>query len=153
MEFPWLTSIFSFLTASAFPHFLSACYGFPPPHCFFKTLLIKVTALWFLASSWTFFCFCLMLFHIFIHLGLFLSHASQVKTLKTLFGFKTKVEAWPCQMCSTAKRKPFSGGSPDLALGRFVRRVLVNGHLVEFVHLVRGVKRSFELWTGRFGAH
>lgn len=67
MEFPWPTSIFSFLTASAFPHFLSACFRFPPPKCCFKTLLIKVTALWFFASSWTCFHFYLMLFHISMH--------------------------------------------------------------------------------------
>lgn len=147
VEFPWRTSIFSFLTSPAFPHFLSACFRFPPPKCCFKSLLIKFTALWLFASSWTCFHFNI--------LPNALSHfyASQVKIVKILFGLKTKVEAWPCQMCSTAKRKPFSGGSPDLALGRFVRRVLVNGYLVEFVHLVRGVKRSFELWTGRVGAH
>lgn len=41
----------------------------------------------------------------------------------------------------------------DLALRGFVRRVLVNGHLVEFVHLVGGVERGFELRTRGIGAH
>lgn len=41
----------------------------------------------------------------------------------------------------------------DLALGGFVRRVLVNGHLVEFVHLVGGVERGFELLARGIGAH
>lgn len=41
----------------------------------------------------------------------------------------------------------------DLALGGFVRRVLVNGHLVEFVHLVGGVERGFELRARGIGAH
>lgn len=41
----------------------------------------------------------------------------------------------------------------DLALGRFVRRVLVNGHLVEFVHLVGSVERGFELRARGIGAH
>lgn len=41
----------------------------------------------------------------------------------------------------------------DLALGGFVRRVLVNGHLVEFVHLVGGVERGFELRARGTGAH
>lgn len=41
----------------------------------------------------------------------------------------------------------------DLALRRFVRRVLVNGHLVEFVHLVGGVERGFELRARGIGAH
>lgn len=41
----------------------------------------------------------------------------------------------------------------DLALGRFVRRVLVNGHLVEFVHLVGSIERGFELRTRGIGAH
>lgn len=41
----------------------------------------------------------------------------------------------------------------DLALAGFVRRVLVNGHLVEFVHLVGGVERGFELRARGIGAH
>lgn len=41
----------------------------------------------------------------------------------------------------------------DLALGRFVRRVLVNGHLVEFVHLVGSLERGFELRARGIGAH
>ena len=41
----------------------------------------------------------------------------------------------------------------DLALGGLFRRVLVNGHLVEFVHLVGGVERGFELWARGAGAH
>ena len=41
----------------------------------------------------------------------------------------------------------------DQALGGFVRRVRVNGHLVEFVHLVGGFERGFELRARGIGAH
>lgn len=157
-EFPWLTSIYL-----AFPHFLSACSQFPPSHCCFKTLLFKVSALWFSFLLPGEHAFYLMLF---THLGPFPPHASQMRSpflveclIYTNVSWchnpqKIKVGALPCQMCSMArKRKPLSSGSPDLALSRLVRWVLVNGHLVEFVHLVWGIKRSFELWTGRAGAH
>lgn len=41
----------------------------------------------------------------------------------------------------------------DLALTRLIRWIVMNNHLVEFVDLVRGIERSFELWTGWHGAH
>lgn len=47
----------------------------------------------------------------------------------------------------------FAPPPSDLVLSGFVRRVLVNGHLVEFVHLVGGVKRGFELRAKGTGAH
>lgn len=59
----------------------------------------------------------------------------------------------PSSSLSGQKRADLCPPPSDLALGDFARRILVNGHLVEFVHLVGGVERVFELRARGIGAH